>query len=284
MLEGLAGLAAHLGMPDAFTPHTESTLIVASHHFRFLKEAKAGAPLHMTGGVVRWDPQGAGILQVLWHSRTGEPAATVLTDLLHVRPRDGRPFPWPSRAKAAAESLSVEVPPFAAPRSVSAGGRAPVDALTPQALARLTPIGAGVIMPDQVDVFGRMRAEQFIGRVSDGVPALLAGVRERVAEASPEEGPRRIGGAVLEYRLAYLDWPRCGDHVRLCSGLAGFEDKTQRIGHWMIDPISGAPWAFAEAVAVNFDLDTRKAATIPPTAKAIMSEYVRPDLRFVEDA
>ena len=284
MLECLAGLAAHLGMPDAFTPHTESTLIVASHHFRFLKEAKAGAPLHMTGGVVRWDPQGAGILQVLWHSRTGEPAATVLTDLLHVRPRDGRPFPWPSRAKAAAESLSVEVPPFAAPRSVSAGGRAPVDALTPQALARLTPIGAGVIMPDQVDVFGRMRAEQFIGRVSDGVPALLAGVRERVAEASPEEGPRRIGGAVLEYRLAYLDWPRCGDHVRLCSGLAGFEDKTQRIGHWMIDPISGAPWAFAEAVAVNFDLDTRKAATIPPTAKAIMSEYVRPDLRFVEDA
>ena len=118
--------------------------------------------------------------------------------------------------------------------------------------------------------------------MSDGVPALLAGVRERVAEASPEEGPRRIGGAVLEYRLSYLDWPRCGDHVRLCSGLAGFEDKTQRIGHWMLDPISGTPWAFAEAVAVNFDLDTRKAAVIPPAAKAIMSEYVRPDLRFVE--
>jgi acyl-CoA thioester hydrolase len=283
MMEGLAGLAAHLGMPDAFTPHTESTLIPRSHHFRFLKEAKAGTPLHMTGGVVRWDLQGATVLQTLWHSRTGEPAATVLTDVLHVRPRDGRAFPWPSRAKAAAESLSVEVPAFAAPRSVNGGGCAPVEALTSQALARLTPIGSGVITPDQVDVFGRMRAEQFIGRVSDGVSALLAGVRERVAQASPtEEGPRRIGGAVLEYRLAYLDWPRCGDHVRLCSGLAGFEDKTQRIGHWMIDPINGAPWAFAEAVAVNFDLDTRKAATIPAAAKAILSDHVRPDLRFVE--
>jgi len=86
---------------------------------------------------------------------------------------------------------------------------------------------------------------------------------------------------VLEYRLSYLDWPRAGDHVSLHSGLAGFDDKTQRLGHWMIDPISGQPWAFAEAVAVNFDLDTRKVVPIADEAKAVLQGFLKPDLRFV---
>ena len=278
--EGVAHLAALLGLPDAFTPYAESTLLITDQHLRFLREAHAGAPLHMTGGVIRMGTSDATLLLVIVHSRTGLPAATLITRVLHARPRDGRGFPWPRRALEAAARLTVEVPAYAAPRSILPDGQAPVSSVTSGAAARLTRIGLGVISPAATDVFGRMRPDEFIGRVSDGVGGLLAGVREAVAAAATHP-PKRTGGAVLEYRLTYLDWPRAGDHVSLHSGLGGYDDKTQRLGHWLLDPVSGQAWGFAEAVAVNFDLDTRKTIPIADEAKAVLETFVRPDLRFV---
>ena len=277
-MEGLAALAARLGMPDALAPHAESTLIVREHHLRFLREARAGDPLHMTGGVVDLDETGATLLLVLVHSRTGVPAATTITRVVHARPRDGRGFPWPRRTAAAASEMTIDIPAYAAPRSIRLDGTAPLAPLT-AGRTDLIEISRGVILPAQVDIFGRMRPDEFIGRVSDGIPALLRGIRQSVAAAAPD-APQRVGGAVLEYRLTYLDWPRCGDHVAVCSGLAGYDDKTQRVGHWMIDPLNGAPWAFAEAVAVSFDLDTRKVIPIAAAARPALEAHVRPDLRF----
>jgi acyl-CoA thioester hydrolase len=273
MGEGLAGLARLLGMPDAFTPHAPASLIVQDHHLRFLREAHAGTPLHMTGGIVHMNDASATVLLVLFHTRTGEPAAACLTRLIHAEPESGRAFPWPKRALAAAENLKVEVPAYAAPRSITA---AP---LSPQAsLARADALGLGcaargAIRPQDCDVFGRMRAEEFIGRISDGVPGLLDRVRKAVKAAAPEK-TARMGGAVLEYRLLYLDWPRAGDHMQLRSGIAAVEDKTQRLVHWLLDPVSGGVWGSAEAVAVNLDLDARKIIPIAPEARAVLNEFV----------
>ena len=50
--EGMANLAALMGMPRAFTPGASSTLLLQEHHVRFLKEARPGAGLVMTGGVL----------------------------------------------------------------------------------------------------------------------------------------------------------------------------------------------------------------------------------------
>ena len=72
--EGLAGLAAALGMPRAFTPGATSTLLVREHHVRFLKEARPGAGLLMMGGVLSMGETDAVILQQLFHA-SGEPAA-----------------------------------------------------------------------------------------------------------------------------------------------------------------------------------------------------------------
>src|SRR3954470_4767757 len=51
-MEGLAGLAAELGLPGAFRPGAPSTVVVRDHHLRFLREAREGAVLHMRAGVV----------------------------------------------------------------------------------------------------------------------------------------------------------------------------------------------------------------------------------------
>jgi acyl-CoA thioester hydrolase len=272
-MEGLAALALRLGMPDAFAAHAASTLMVREHHIRFLKEAHAGTPLHMTGGVVSLGDSEAEVAQVLFHSRTGEPAASFRTRLTHAEPKSGRAFPWPARSRAAAEALHVEPPPYAAPRSVSGASVTPAASLERADALGLRCVARGAIGPSACDVFGRMRPEEFIGRVSDGVPNLVGPIREAVLASAPE-GVTRIGGAVLEYRLLYLAWPEAGDHLELRSGLAAVEDKTQRLVHWLLDPVSGKPWGSAEAVAVNFDLDARKLIPISPEARAGLTSHV----------
>jgi acyl-CoA thioester hydrolase len=278
-MEGLAGLARLLGMADAFTPHAEATLIVREHHMRFLREAHAGAPLRMTGAVIDLGEDEATLVQALYHLHTGEPAASFITRVVHASPKTGRVFPWPRRTHEAVKALKAALPAFAAPRSITGD---PVRAVASMEKADALGIGCaarGTIMPQNLDVFGRMRAEEFIGRVSDGVPGLLGAVRAAVIDAAPQK-VARVGGAVLEYRLLYLDWPRAGDPIELRSGLSGVEDKTQRMVHWLLNPITGAAWGSAEAVAVNLDLDARKIIPIAPEARAVLQDYIVQGLTF----
>ncbi|MDP1737250.1 MAG: thioesterase family protein [Caulobacter sp.] len=266
-MEGLVGLAAALGLPHAFAPHAGATLLVREQHIRFLREARAGAALHMTGGVVEMGEDDARFLLLLWHSDSGALAASFQTVVAHVTPAEGRAFPWPGRTRERAVALTLPVPDQAAARSVSL---APAASLAGQARADelgLIRIAQGAISPADCDVFGRMRPEQFIGRVSDGIPRLIRSFRETVVSASDEQ-PKRVGGAVLEYRLVHLDWPRAGDRLEIRSGLKDADTRTKRLVHWMIDPETGKAWGTSEAVAITFDLDARKIVPITEAARA----------------
>ena len=272
-MEGLAGLAGLLGLPHAFASYAGATLLVRDQHIRFLRECHAGAALHMTGGVIEMGEEEARLLQLLIHSRTGEIAASFQTVVAHVTPGETRPFPWPRRTLELAEALKVEVPEKARPRSLDLG---PVDSRASLKRAEklgLTRISLGAMGLADIDIFGRMRVEQFIGRVSDGIPSLVSAFRNTVAEKAPAP-PGRVGGAVLEYRLVHLDWPRAGDRVEIRSGLAGVDSRTQRIVHWLLDPGSGKAWGTSEAVAITFDLDSRKVVPVSDEAQAALSKLV----------
>jgi len=276
-MEGLAGLAAQLGLPHAFAAGAGATLLVREQHIRFLREAQAGVALHMLGGVIEMGEHEARLLQLLVHSATGQLAATFQTTVAHVTPFEARPFPWPARTRERAKGLMVEVPKEAQARSIKLD---PVE--TQASLERadelgLVRIGMGAVGLPDLDVFGRARAEQFIGRVSDGVPRLVGSYRETIS-AKAADRPQRVGGAVLEYRLVYLDWPRAGDRFELRSGLAGVDARTQRLVHWMLDPETGKPWGTSEAVAVTLDLDARKIVAISEEAQAELAAHVTKDL------
>lgn len=276
-MEGLVGLAAALGMPHAFAAHANATLLLREHHIRFLREAHAGAPLHMTGGVVEMGETDARLLQVLYHSDSGEPAATFQTRVSHVTPRDGVAFPWPRAAHERAKALTVEVPPFAAARSLDLSDVASTASGERADQLDLVRIAAGAVKASDCDVFGRVGAEQFIGRVSDGIPRLIRSFRETVV-AGAEAQPARVGGAVLEYRLLHLGWPRAGDRVEIRSGLVGADARTKRMVHWMLDPETGKAWGASEAVAVTFDLDARKVVPISDEARARLMRHAKAGL------
>ena len=274
-MEGLVGFAAAIGLEGAFRANADATLMVRDHHVRFLREARAGAPLYMTSGLVDIGENEARILQLLIHAGSGELAASFQTVIVHATARDGRPFPWSDRTRSLAEGLRMEVPQRAGPRSLGLGPSAGGANLDRANALGLMTLSAGAFGAQDCDVFGRVRAELFIGRVSDGVPSLAAAFGGRAAGA---ERPERVGGAVLEYRLAYNAWPKAGDRFEVRSGLAGFDDRAQRVVHWILDPISGEPWVTSEAVAIALDLDARKIIPISDEAKARLSTHVTPGL------
>ena len=211
------------------------------------------------------------------HSDTGQPAATIQSRIAHVTARDGTAFGWPAIVRERSKTLMVEVPSFAASRSVDLKPVTSEASLERANALNLTQISLGALLPQDCDVFGRMRPEQFIGRVSDGIGRLIAPFRDQVAKfADVPHG--RIGGAVLEYRLIQLDWPRAGERMAIRSGLKGVDDKTLRVIHWMIDPYTGKAWGASEAIAITFDLDARKIVPISAAAKAALQPHIVPGL------
>jgi acyl-CoA thioester hydrolase len=272
-MEGLVGMAAALGLPGAFRPQAQSTLIVKDHHIRFLREARAGDPLVMRAGVVAIEESSARILQLLFHAGSGELAATLQTLVVHATAREERPFPWPSHTRELAEGLMLDVPERAAPRSLTLEPPRAAASLAEAERLGLFPLAAGAFGAADCDVFGRVNAEHIIGRVADGVPTLAGVLSGRVGPR-----PANLGGAVLEYRLAYAAWPRAGDRYAVRSGLIGFDERVQHLAHWVLDPDTGEAWATTEAVAVSLDLEARKIVPIADDTKARLAARVIPGL------
>jgi acyl-CoA thioester hydrolase len=272
-MEGLTGLAAALGLAGAFRAQAEATLIVKDHHIRFLREARAGAPLIMRAGVIAMGECEARLLQLLIHAQSGELAASFQTTVTHATAREERPFAWSRQTLDHAQALIVDIPERATPRSLGLDPPSGTASLAEADRLDLIPLAAGAFTAADCDAFGRVSAEHIIGRVADGVPNLAAALGARA-----EPRPANLGGAVLEYRLAYAAWPRAGDRFVVRSGLMGFDDKAQRLAHWVLDPETGAAWATSEAVAVSLDLEARKIVPLSDEMKARLAERVTPGL------
>lgn len=135
-------------------------------------------------------------------------------------------------------------------------------------------------MPE-CDAFGRLRFDHFIARVSDAVPWVLAAWRLRTAAAAAaaDGQARQAGGAAVEFRIAPRRWPKAGDHIEVRSSITEVMPKANRLVHWLIDPVSGQGWASVEAVAISFDLITRKAYEAPPELRAALAELAIGEMR-----
>jgi acyl-CoA thioester hydrolase len=278
-MDGLVGLASALGLSGAFRERANATLLVKDHHIRFLREAQAGAPLHMVAGVLDIGECEARFLQLLVHSTTGELAASFQTVVAHATAQEERSFAWSHATRAAAERLRITIPERAAPRSLGLAPSAALGCLADANAFGLVPLGVGAIGVADCDVFGRARPEVIVGRVSDGVSGLAAVLRAGPDQQTYQRAPG-IGGAVLEYRIAYLAWPRAGDRYVIRSGLAAVDDKTQNYIHWILDPETGRAWGSSEAVAISLDLTARKIVPLSPSDQALLRTRITPGLSF----
>ena len=264
-MEGLGVFVHSLGMPHAFAQNAPSTIVPVDQHIRFVREVLPGRPLSMNGCVLEVGEADAVIYQELRHA-DGQLAAAFRTRILHVDTAGREPFAWGKRVRDAMADDMGTAPEEAAPRSIDPDAAGlpfdEIDMETPRSLG-IKCIGMGSVPSRHLDVHGRMAPPWVIGRVSDSVPNLLHGWRKKVAEAA---GDLRMGAAVLEYRIRYFAWPVAGDLFEIYTGLGGVEGKTHSLIHWMMDPVSGKPWATSKATAITLDLDARKAIPAPPEA------------------
>lgn len=262
-IEGLGVFAHAIHMPHAFQTDALSTLIPVDQHIRFIREVHPGRPIVMQGCVLEIGQSDLVLYQELRHA-DGAAAAALRTRLVHAVAKSGKPFAWSARTRRALETLKGAPPEDTAPRSIPPDRptRPSAEATRAHALASNAPrIGLGTVPAHHCDSHGRMRPEWFMGRISDSVPNLLHDWRRNVAEAA---GGARMGAAVVEYRLLYRAYPRAGDSFEAYSALNRAEEKVHSLVHWLVDPVTGRPWLTSEAVAVTFDLDTRKIIKAQP--------------------
>ena len=262
-MEGIGVLAHRIGMPHAFRPNAPSTLIPENQHIRYIREVHAGRPISMTACVLEIGECDAIVYQDMRHA-DGRCAAAFRTKLIHANAKSGAPFPWSTRSRKALESLIDTPPEDTAPRSIDPKQEVlPASEATLETVERIGAplIGIGTVPPQHCDVFDRMQAPWFIGRMSDSVPHLLHDWRSKIAELS---GASENGGAVLEYFLTYRRWPRAGDLFQIHSSYGGASEKTHALVHWVMDPVSGDAWLTCKAIAVTFNLKTRKIIPTPP--------------------
>ncbi len=273
--EAVVGLAGALGMPRAFTAGAAATLLLREHHVRFLHEARLGAGLFIRSAVLEMGETDARILQVLFHASTGLPAAAITSRVEHVTAGEKRPFPWSQAARRLAKDLTVPAPDYALPRGLSGPPiLGPASASAADAMGMGSP-AAGAVTAADVDVFGQMRPEHVLERISQAIPHQLGRAELPVAQFMPELAGH-LGGATVELRTTFHRWPRAGDRLVLRSGLSDATPKISRLTHWLLDPATGHAWAETEMLIVNFDLQARKAVELPPGLfKALAAGLIR---------
>lgn len=275
-LEGMVILAHDIGCDGAFGLGATATLVPTTQHIKFMREARAGAPLFLRGGIISLSETQITVYSEMVHTFTGEIGATFITTLSHVDAKTGKAFAFPLRVKQRATAYTIEIPAHGLPRSISFDHE--IAAMTPDdACARgYRALGLASVASQDVDAFDRLYPEGMIGRVSNAMPNLLSQWRdEATAEMSEIDDVARVAGAaVLEYRLDYLAWPATGDMTAVYSGISHIADKTITLRHLILDPLSGAPWCVCEALAVTLDLQARKIIANPPRAKAALEAMV----------
>ncbi len=273
-LDALAWLGLELGLGPAYSREHGAGLVPADQHIRFLRELPAGAPFSIHGGVVHQSGETLRLYQEIRNAAVaGAVAATVVTDAVLADTRTGAPRPLPPGLADVAAQLAAAVPDYAAPRGLGFG-----PPRVPLALGRAAELGLaqtykGSVQAADCGEHGLMRADGVIARIWDGVPNSPARDVRREGQPSGD-----MGSAALEYRLVYHRPIRAGDLLTVRSGLKAVGGKTTTWAHWLFDGESGAAAAAAEAVAVSFDLTTRKAVGMGEEARRALERLVVPGL------
>ncbi len=273
--EGLDCLAYELGHGPKAIAQTGLVLVPAEQHVRYQREVRAGTPLTASAGVISVSPDRLRVYLEIRMTFDNTLSATIVTDLMAVDAKSRNRQPLSAEIVAAARARLMDMPLSGAPKGlVLTPPRVQADLDIANKLG-LKEIYRGSVQPSQVDADGYVVPYHLMGMISDGIGNFLMVINPDRGRAPGDGGS---GGAALEYRFVYRRAARLRDVVTIRSGLCGLTDKAQIFGHWIMDLETGEAIATAQAVAVGFDLSTRKIMPISPENRARMEAVLIPDL------
>lgn len=263
---GLSLLAFELGLMPSALRAQGLALRAVDQHVRFVRELRPGASYCMHAGILAASSRRLQVYAELRRVDKVTVAASVISDVELVNVATGQSVPWPEPALARAGALETSISAEHGPRGIAR--TAPRPAPTRDDALALGLIGAYLapVEREDCDGDGVMLEAAFMARVSDGIGHFFASMRG--------ERATNIGGAALEYRYVFHERPRRGDLIEVRSGLKGVGNKTTQLCHWIFNLETGRCAATSEAVAVSFDLTTRKAIEISAEARAHMEPRI----------
>jgi acyl-CoA thioester hydrolase len=267
---GLVTLALQLGLLPSQMRAEGLVLRARDQHVRFLRELRPGTYYAVHAGVASASSERLHVYEEMRLVHNAQVAASMLSEVSLVDAATGREALFSDAVLARARQLATDIPTESAPRGIErATPREPP--LRDEALERGL-IGGylGPVLPEDCDARGQMTEAAFMARVSDGIGHLF-----HALTATRGAG---VGGAALEYRYVFHERPRLGDVIEVRSGLKGLGRKTTHLCHWIFNLETGRCAATSEAVAVSFDLTTRKSIDISPEARAALELRIVPDL------
>jgi acyl-CoA thioester hydrolase len=271
--EGLDCFAALLGHGPNAMRRLGLKLAIADQHIRYQREVRAGTPLCAYGAVLAVSSDRLKIYVEIRKSVDQSISATIVSDLIAVDCQSHGQKPLPTALVQAAAARIIDLPAHGQAKGLVLHQPRPSASLAEAEQMGLTEIYRGSVQPGQIDRDDHIMPHHLMGMISDGIVNLIMLINPARGH-SPIDG----GGAALEYRFVFRKPARLGDVVCVRSGLIGADDKVQIFGHWILDLESGEAIATAEAVAVSFDLKTRKIIPISPELRAAIDAMAKPGL------
>ncbi|WP_420451503.1 thioesterase family protein [Ilumatobacter sp.] len=247
VLERLGRVAVDEG--DLFDMYTR-------HH----REQLLGAELEVRSGVLGVDQTSIRLYHELVASSTGELAAT----FVH-RVRSSTPFDVGD---------TVAIPEHGAPRSIDLEAQVTAPPLDTVRELGLEQRGARVVDRDDTGGGETVRAHLVPNLIWGGTPP--DGSEQQLVHLGADG--RNVGYATMETRVGVVRLPPLGTPIQSFGATTAMADKTTQMSMWVYDLDRADLLASFEVVNVLFDIDARRASSIPDDMRAEHRARMHPEL------
>ena len=264
LAEGIGHFAGLIGMPGALSPDSKVTLNCHRQNARFIREARIPSPLKMKMGVVSISHEELTAFAALLSAEDGTVMASFLCRINPAITATNEATVFSDATLELAQQYNCLPEERFLPRSFEAGDPARVD-LPDLDAENFHLIASGSFLASSCDGLGKMRIDQPVSRLSDGMTVLTAEIRHIVVEhaANPVT---RVGGAMLEAKFDILKWAKLGDAFELWSKIAHAGPKLVQVESWLINPHTQTPFVLLKTASVVFDLDARAIISVSENA------------------
>ncbi len=261
-VDALFSFGHTLGLGPRALRNRQQTLAIEEQHIRFLREVHPGTPFLVCAGVVSANENTIKIYQELTNLISGQVSATFVIDVYLADAESRAPALFDKTLIEKLQQQLVELPDYAKPRGISTAAPRKTPTINEADSLGLFQIYKGLVNHTDTDEYGFMQPQGYMSSLSNGITHFFMAIKDQ-----PKPREEGMGGAALEYRFVYRQPPQLGDIVIARSGLKGFMGKATNFCHWMFNGESGECIATVEAVAVSFNLTTRKAVEPSPESK-----------------